>query len=196
MPDSPVVVDLVTRAREGDESAWAALVHRYAPLVWAICRQFRLQDAECEDVGQTVWLGLVEALPHLREPAALPGWLATTTRRECLRAVEAARKRNSREVHVSVDIQDETLSPLERDVVIAELDAALRTAFAQLGRRCQQLLSLLMEAPRRPYTEISSELKIPVGSIGPTRARCLSRLRRSSALAAWIEAETGRRGGG
>jgi Sigma-70 region 2 len=89
--DDPSVVALVTRAAGSDEGAWHELVERYAPLVWGICVRYQLGGADVEDVGQTVWLGLVEQLTStsLREPAALPGWLATTTQRECLRVLRA-----------------------------------------------------------------------------------------------------------
>ena len=87
----PSVDDLVTHARKGDKQAWDALVERYAPLIWSICRRHRLSDADAEDVGQSVWLLLVEQLDRIRDPAALPGWLATVTRHECLRVVRAAR---------------------------------------------------------------------------------------------------------
>jgi DNA-directed RNA polymerase specialized sigma24 family protein len=89
--DDPSVVALVTRAAGSDEGAWHELVDRYAPLVWSICVRYQLSGADIEDVGQTVWLGLVEQLTNerLREPAALPGWLATTTQRECLRVLRA-----------------------------------------------------------------------------------------------------------
>src|SRR6201995_3872976 len=92
MRDDPHVVALVTRASGGDQGAWHELVDRYAPLVYTICTRYRLSNHDIEDVGQSVWLLLVEQLGKLREPAALPGWLATTTKRECLRVVMAARK--------------------------------------------------------------------------------------------------------
>src|SRR5689334_11065878 len=84
MRDNPVVA-LVIRARNGDERAWAALVERSAPLIWSLCRRYRLDTSDIADVGQNVWLLLVNHLGKIREPAALPGWLATTTRRECAR---------------------------------------------------------------------------------------------------------------
>src|SRR5215469_2532479 len=87
----PPVTDLVMRARNGDKQAWDALVERYAPLIWSICRRYRLGYADAEDVNQNVWLMLVDQLYALREPAALPGWLATTTQRECGRVLRAAR---------------------------------------------------------------------------------------------------------
>jgi RNA polymerase sigma factor (sigma-70 family) len=87
--EDPVVTDLVTRARVGDRQAWDALVDRYAPLIWAICRSYRLGDADSEDVGQSVWLHLVKRSDKIRDPAALADWLATTARRECIRILRA-----------------------------------------------------------------------------------------------------------
>jgi len=89
MRDDSVVTALVTRARNGDTQAWHALVERYAPLIWSICRRYRLGDADAQDVSQDVWLHLVRHLDTLRAPAALPGWLATTTRRACDRKVRS-----------------------------------------------------------------------------------------------------------
>ena len=89
----PPVNDLVTRARKGDSDAWDALVERYAPLIWSICRRYRLGSADADDVGQYVWLRLVGQLDEVRDPAALPGWLATATQRECGRVRRAARNR-------------------------------------------------------------------------------------------------------
>src|SRR5512138_2838796 len=94
MRDDPTVIALVARATQGEQTAWDGIVERFAPLVWSICRGFRLTDADANDVGQNVWLRLVEYLPRLREPAALPGWLATTTRHECLRVQRAVQKRD------------------------------------------------------------------------------------------------------
>src|SRR5512146_2115266 len=91
----PVAADLVARAGNGDKQAWDALVERYAPLIWSICRRHGLGDADAEDVGQNVWLKLVDQLGTIRVPAALPGWLATTTRRECGRILRAARARET-----------------------------------------------------------------------------------------------------
>ena len=87
----PVVTDLVTTARNGDKQAWDALVERYAPLVWSICRRHQLGDTDAENVGQIVWLQLLDHLSSLPHPAALPGWLATTTRRECRRVLQSRR---------------------------------------------------------------------------------------------------------
>lgn len=190
MRDDPTVSDLVDRAREGDDAAWHELVRRYNPLVWSICRRFSLDTADSEDVIQHVWLGLVEALPQLRIPAALPGWLATTARRECLRVAKLVRSRRSRERTEVAEVADSDLPAVDQRLIAAELDAALRTAFAELEARCQQLLVLLMQTPQVPYAEISATLGIPHGGIGPTRARCLAKLRQSPALATWIRGMT------
>ena len=136
-------------------------------------------------MGQNVWLLLVEQLGKLREPAALPGWLATTTARECLRVVTAANKSE----RLGTGLDDSALfvddTGIDEEILVAERNAALRAAFAELPARCQQLLAMLMSDPPRPYAEIHAKLGIPVGSIGPQRARCLDRMRRSSALAAF-----------
>ena len=191
MRDDPTVVALVTRASGGDQHAWNELVERYAPLVYTICTRYRLSSHDTEDVGQNVWLLLVEQLGKLREPAALPGWLATTTARECLRVVTAAHKSErlgTTSLDDSVLFVDDTA--IDEEILMAERNAALRAGFADLPQRCRQLLSMLISDPPRSYADIHAELGIPVGSIGPQRARCLERLRRSPAFTALTEGET------
>jgi RNA polymerase sigma factor (sigma-70 family) len=189
MRDDPHVVALVTRASGGDQGAWHELVDRYGPLVYTICTRYRLSNPDIEDVGQNVWLLLVEQLGKLREPAALPGWLATTTARECLRVVTAASKaeRLGTGLDDSVIFVDDAV--IDEELLVAERNAALRAAFAELPPRCQQLLAMLLSDPPHSYADIHRELGIPMGSIGPQRARCLERMRRSSALAAFGEGE-------
>jgi RNA polymerase sigma factor (sigma-70 family) len=190
MRDDPSVVALVIRATAGDQVAWDEIVERYAPLVYGICTRYRLSRHDIEDVGQTVWLLLVEHLDKLREPAALPGWLATTTARECLRVVAAANKtelrRNERDESTWF-VDDKAI---DEEILMAERNAGLRTGFAELPARCQQLLSMLISDPPSSYASIHDALGIPVGSIGPQRARCLDRLRRSNAFLALGENET------
>jgi RNA polymerase sigma factor (sigma-70 family) len=184
--DDPHVVSLVLRARDGDRDAWHEIVERYAPLIWSICRRFELSRADTDDVAGNVWLALVEHLATLREPAALPGWVATTTQRECLRVVRSQRKSQHIEESLLADPRD---SPdfIEQEVLAEERNIALRAAFAQLPPECQRLLRLLMQDPPVPYAEISRLLDISVGSIGPTRGRCLDKLRDLLALAGMLE---------
>jgi RNA polymerase sigma factor (sigma-70 family) len=181
MRDDPSVIALVTRAANSDQDAWNEIIERYAPLVWSICTRYQLNNQDIEDVGQTVWLLLVEQLGKLREPAALPGWLATTTQRECLRALTAARRTaDAGTLDDALAVVDTAV--IEQEILAAERNAALRTALGQLPPRCRQLIGMLISDPPSSYTEISATLRIPMGSIGPQRARCLERLRRSSAL--------------
>jgi RNA polymerase sigma factor (sigma-70 family) len=192
MPDDPTIISLVTRARDGDKAAWDELVDRFAPLVWSICRRFRLAEADASDVGQTVWLYLIEQLPNLREPAALPGWLATTTRRECLRVTKLTRGREQREVSTDPELTvDAGADDVDKWLLEEERNAALRAAFAELPPRCQRLLSMLLQDPPAHYADVSAELGIAVGGIGPTRSRCLEKLRRSPALASYVEGTIG-----
>jgi RNA polymerase sigma factor (sigma-70 family) len=196
MRDDSSVAALVVRARDGDKRAWDAIVDRYAPLIWSICRRYRLSRADTDDVGQSVWLRLVDQLGQLREPEALPGWLATTTRRECGRLLTGSRRREALGFALDpADIPDGDLAAAEEEVLAAERHAVLREAFAALPLRCQELLGLLITDPPVPYAEISAKLGIPIGSIGPSRARCLDRLREHPAVAALISNEIPAGGG-
>jgi RNA polymerase sigma factor (sigma-70 family) len=175
------VVALVRRASDGDESAWTALVGRFAGMVWAIARGHGLCDADAADVSQTTWLRLTEHLSSIREPERLGAWLATTARRESLRMLR------SRERLVLVDDCAErlahlTASPRSDDMTVAEPDAALWTAFEALPEKCRALLRALLTDPPLSYAELSETFGMPIGSIGPTRARCLDRLRELIAL--------------
>ena len=185
MRDDPSVVSLVSRVSDGDQDAWNELIERYAPLVWSICARSLPSREDIDDAAQSVWLLLVENIGGLRDPAALPGWLATTTRRECFRILGAAKRREQGglEEQVPPGLADST----EQEVIAAERDAALRAAFDELQRGCRELLAMLMSDPPRSYAEISATLGIPVGSIGPTRARCLDQLRRSRHLGSVLD---------
>jgi len=186
--NGPSVTELVIRAKYGDKQAWDALVERYAPLIWSICRRYRLGNADAEDVNQSVWLTLVSHLSVLREPAALPGWLATTTQRECGRVLRAARRTQPGGQVLEDSIADVQAATAEEELLKAERQAALREAFTCLPPGCQRLLAMLIQDPPVPYAQISAELGIPVGSIGPSRARCLAKLRRHPAITALINA--------
>ena len=192
MRDDPLVIALVARAAAGDHGAWNEIVERYSPLVWSICLRYRLSREDTDDVFQSIWLLLVENIGRLREPAALPGWLARTTQRECLRVLRAAHRHDSAalppEDHMP---QDPGTAMIEDEILAAERDAALRAAFAELPRPCRDLLSMLMSDQSYHYEDVGAALSMPVGSIGPRRARCLDRLRRSPRLAALADRDPG-----
>jgi RNA polymerase sigma factor (sigma-70 family) len=197
MSGDPAVVHLVTGAREGDKQAWDELVERFAPLVWSICRRYRLSRSDAEDVSQGVWLRLVEHLSDLREPTALPGWIGTTTQRECLRLLRMAhRDEPLDQLAADRGIADEHAFAVEDEVLIHEQYAAARAALAQMPPRCRLLLSMLLQDPPVSYGEISEALNMPVGSIGPNRGRCLDRLRRSPAFAVLVDIELEQAGRG
>jgi RNA polymerase sigma factor (sigma-70 family) len=189
------VEQLVEAARSGDAAAWDALVDRYLPLVTAVIRRLRLSPADADDVNQTVWLRLVEHLDGLREPRALPGWLATTARHEGLRLI----KRRGRDLPVdpagaAFDIAEDS-DPGE--TLVQDLRShALREALLELPESRRELLLLLLADPPLSYDEISARLGIPRGSIGPTRARALEQLRESRALRSWASDEPELLGGG
>jgi RNA polymerase sigma factor (sigma-70 family) len=193
MRDDPQVSDLVTRASGGDRQVWDALVERYAPLVWSICRQYRLNSAGAHDAGQAIWLHLADHLDNLRDPAALPGWLATTARRECQR-VQRATGRLPGDGQLPEAMPDEQSAMAAHELLAAEHGAVLREAFARLPAAGQQLLGLLAADPPLPDAEISARLDLPVGSIGPYRRRYLDTLRRDPAITRLINARasTGR----
>lgn len=188
MFDDTPVSELVVRARAGEKAAWDEIVERLAPLVWSLCRSYRLSRADADDVAQSVWLRLIEHLPSLRQPAALPGWLSTTTRNECLRVLRVAgrRERTERSIEDSEIPADGETARVDRAILLEERNRALRAAWAQLPVNCRELLSLLIQDPPLTYAEISESLGKPVGSIGPSRGRCLEKLRRCPVLAAHI----------
>ncbi|WP_246036679.1 RNA polymerase sigma factor [Cellulomonas telluris] len=177
-------------ALAGDELSWAEIVHRHTNLVMARVRQFRLTPQQAEDVAQTVWLNLLEHLADLREPAALPGWIATATRHECIRTANLSR----RSVPVDpttghFDAQDDT--ELDSELLRSERYAALHAALDELPSHQRELLLLLATDPPPSYQEVSAQLGIPVGSIGPTRQRGLARLRRTAAMTSYLAAPSG-----
>jgi RNA polymerase sigma factor (sigma-70 family) len=179
MRDDPTVVALLAQAGQGVQSAWDQLVERYAPLVWSICRRYGVTGTDADDVGGVVWLTLVTSMATIRDPAALPGWLATTARRECL----ALLHRRHRQIPVEEPMIVDDMGPADESLLIEERRIALRDACAELPDRDRELLSLLFADPPVSYAKISARLGMPIGAIGPTRQRCLERLRRCRALA-------------
>jgi len=167
---------LVERAAAGDECAWRELVDELGGLVWAVARSHRLSDADAADVAQTTWVRLVEHLDRLDDPACVGAWLATTARRECLGVL----RRSARLVPHGDELPEEVDdAPAPGAALLArERDAALWAAFARLGGRDRALLRMLVADPAPSYEEIGAALEMPIGSIGPTRARALARLER------------------
>jgi RNA polymerase sigma factor (sigma-70 family) len=174
----PSTSDLLRDAAGGDQRAWDHLVERYSRLVWAVTRGHRLAYADSADVFQTTWLRLVEHLGQLRDPEHLAGWLSTTARHECLRVLRIGRReRPDEDVAAGVDPQGSAGPGPEAALLVDEERATVAAAFARLSERCRALLRLVVAEPGLSYIEISLALGIPVGSIGPTRGRCLRHLR-------------------
>jgi RNA polymerase sigma factor (sigma-70 family) len=174
--DQEVSIERLLRAAAaGDQAAWNELVERFEGLVWATARAHRLSRADAADVAQTTWLRLVENLDRIRDADRLGAWLATTARRECLRHIRLhAREPLTDDADVFETPNEE---PIELALLTEERDTALWRAFGKLGERCQALLRLLVSNEEPSYESIGAALDMPVGAIGPTRMRCLEKLR-------------------
>ena len=176
------LAELIDAAGGGDERAWGVIVERFEGLIWATTRAHRLSSAEAADVTQPTWLRLLENLDRIREPERLGAWLAATARHECLRHIRLrARELPAADETVFDLVTDQP--PIETALLTRERSAALRRALAGVGERCQALLRMLAAVNPPSYEEIGAALGMPVGAIGPTRARCLDKLRRSPELA-------------
>lgn len=189
--DGPTVADLVRDAAAGDQRAWDGLVERYMPLVMSVAARYRLAEGDVADVSQTLWLRLVQSLHTLREPQALPGWIVTTTRNECFRVLRTGQRVTPYDPLTEspadrVDLRGASTADLDEELLREERHEALLAAFAELPDRHRELLLLLLADPPPSYAEISDRLGMPIGGIGPTRARAVARLRRSPALAALL----------
>lgn len=174
--------ELVRAAAKGDRAAWDGLVERFGGLVWSIARAYRLSAADAGDVSQTAWLRLVENLDRIREPDRAGAWLAATTRNECLRIIRRSGRQVPTDMDAEVDLADTTATPPDAGLLASERDEALWQAFAGISERCQVLLRMLITDPPASYDEIGAALGMPIGSIGPTRARCLEHLRRKTGI--------------
>ena len=167
---------LVRAAADGDAAAWDRLVDGFSGLVWAVARGMGLDHMDAADVSQTTWLRLAEHLDRLQDPDRVGGWLATTARREALRV----RERAQRAVPVAdgLDEADQDLEDLDAGLIRDERGVALWSAFRELPEPCRCLLRVLLADPPPSYEEVSKALDMPIGSIGPRRARCLESLRK------------------
>jgi RNA polymerase sigma factor (sigma-70 family) len=170
---------LLRAASEGDQEAWNAITDRFTSLLWSVARSYRLGSDDAEDVVQNTWLRLLENLTRIDNPEALPGWLATTARREALGILRRrGRTVLTRDEDLGVDLADPASTELDSALLEDERDVELWASFAKLPERCQQLLRVLMACDRPVYAEVSAAFDMPIGSIGPTRMRCLERLRK------------------
>ena len=183
----PSLAALVQAARCGEPGAWSRLVQRFTPLVRTIASRYRLGQHDAEDVGQVVWLRLVEHIQRLREPRALPGWIVTTARHESLRLARAHGRT------LLIDPLDGSAHEFTADDPDVDADLlrddevdAVREGLAELPTTQRDLLLLLAADPPLSYREISTRLGMPIGSIGPTRARTLARLEGTSAVSRYI----------
>lgn len=172
--------ELLAGASRGDADAWRAIVTRYERLVWSVARSFRYDGATTADVVQTVWLRLAEHCDRIRDPDGLPAWLATTCRNECY---SAGRRRGRELVHtdtvdVRLDRDRESRPSIDEGLVEHETLVETLDAFNRLSTDCQQLLRLVCADPPLGYQTISELTGRAVGSIGPTRLRCLDKLRK------------------
>lgn len=166
---------LATAAASGSELAWERLVQELGGMLWAVARAFRLSDADAADVVQATWARLVEHLDRLSEPGRVAAWVATTARRECLRVLRDRRRQIPTDEDPRAEASGEPLP--EMQLLMGERDQVLWQGFNRLRPSDQALLRLLIADPRPAYEEIAAALDIPIGSIGPTRARALERLR-------------------
>lgn len=169
---------LVERAANGDGWAWERLINKYAKLIWAITREFRLLQSDADDVVQATWLRLLEHIHRIERPDRVGSWLATTARHECIRSLTARK-------NVVLAPDGDALEgvpahgpEVDERLLASERAQSVRDALSRLPWQWQQLLGMLMADPPATYTEISEQLGLPVGSIGPTRGRCLAKLRR------------------
>lgn len=173
------VAATVRRAASGDRTAWDALVENFSHMLWGVASGYRLSRADTAEVVQTTWLRLVEHLDRIKQPESVGGWLATTARNEALRMLRLRGRELITDDDAQLDrepIRDPRSGP-EEQVLTADRNRRLWDAFEQLPVNCRVLLRLLVvDTP--PYAQVSAALDMPIGSIGPTRARCLDRLRR------------------
>ena len=166
----------------GDAYSWEALVAEFSPLVRSVLRRYRLSEWDIADVSQNVWLSLFAHLPRIREPAALPGWIVTTTRNAALRTLSAAQRTEPMEPERCARCDQAAHTEIEAEIISLEQRRAVRAGIRELRPAEQQLMLMLLTDPAPSYRQISRQLGIPIGSIGPTRARCLQKLRGTPAI--------------
>jgi len=170
------VIKLVRTASTGDPAAWDTLVQKYVALLWAIALRHGLHESDAADVVQTTWLRLLEHIDDIRDPSRIGSWLATTAQRESLRLVAHRRRVVLNDDQATFDGPDRLLAPADEAIIAREQAAAARQALDSLPPTWRSLVELLTADPRPSYEQIGADLGLPIGSIGPTRGRCVRRL--------------------
>ncbi|MGO8959020.1 MAG: RNA polymerase sigma factor, partial [Streptosporangiaceae bacterium] len=166
------LAELVRRAADGDPGAWERLFDQFSRLLWAMTRDFRLAESDAADVVQATWLRLLEHIDRIEYPERIGSWLATTARHECLRHLAAGKRvMLVEDDHDAFSGAGSHQPDVDERLLAEERAEAVRAALSTLPSRSQQLIELLMADPPVSYTEISDQLGLPIGSIGPTRGR-------------------------
>ena len=164
-------------AADGDSQAWDALTSRYVALLWSIAFRHGLGESDAADVVQNTWLRLFEHIGDVREPARVGSWLATTAQRESLRIVAQRQRVVPSDEEATFDGADRLQAPLDEALLMREQAAEARAALDTLPPTWRSLVELLTQDPPLSYERIGADLGVPIGSIGPTRGRCVRRLR-------------------
>jgi RNA polymerase sigma factor (sigma-70 family) len=175
---SAPVPTLVQEAKGGNPEAWGELVARFGLMIAATGRRYRLTPADVAELQQTTWLRLVENIHRVEQPERIGGWLATTARRESLQLLRKAARYRPGADEMLDNMPDNRLPEPDARPIAGEREAMLHAAWERLQPRCQEILSRLVTDDPVGYKDLSALLQMPVGSIGPTRARCLQHLRR------------------
>jgi RNA polymerase sigma factor (sigma-70 family) len=170
------ITALMSAARQGSDDAVGELVTEFSPLLWHVARAAGLSSGDAEDVLQTVWMRLFEHLAEIRTPAALGGWLVVTTKREAWRVRAAERKQIPTDTDSFVQLRDQGPGSEER-AILDDQRRTLWAAIRELSPRCQELLRIMAFVPQADYAAVAAKLGMRIGSIGPTRGRCLAKLR-------------------
>jgi RNA polymerase sigma factor (sigma-70 family) len=186
-PEPQTLPDLVRQAREGDKGAWNTLIGRLKGLVWRASAGCGLTMADREDVFAATFFRLFEHLDNIREPEKLPGWVATTARNEVRQLLRSKRRTEPRSEIEGWENSD--IMGVDEGLLDGELRRALQAAFVRLGCPCRELLRLVSAVPPLSYDQVSDLMGVPRGSVGPTRQRCLERLRRSPELRPFLQGE-------
>jgi len=171
----------IAAVMRSDEQAWNALIERYQHIIDAVCRRYRLRPEDAADVSQTVWMKAIDNLDRIRELRAMPGWIKTTATRAACTVLRSRGRLTLLDVSENNSADWSPLAPapfsseVDAQMLHAERRAAVRDGLAELTESHRTLLSLLADPPIT-YQQISDQLGLPMGSIGPTRARCLRKL--------------------